>query len=81
MDKILEELNGKNADYICQNLPRIIKYWQKIQKERRERARANREFVRRPGKTMKDWKKLLSQLKREATLAAKKVMKPSEKLK
>ena len=81
VDKILEELNGKNADYICQNLPRIIKYWQKIQKERRERARANREFVRRPGKTLKDWKKLLSQLKREATLAAKKVMKPSEKLK
>ena len=81
VDKILEELNGKNATYICQNLPRIIKYWHKIQKERRERARANREFVRRPGKTLKDWKKLLSQLKREATLAAKKVMKPSEKLK
>ena len=68
VDKILEEFKGKKTDYICENLPRIIKNWKKIQKnkiEKAERSRANKVFKRKSAGTLKDWKKMIAQIKKE----------------
>ena len=84
VDQILEEFKEKNVDYICENLPRVTKFWKKIKKnkiEKTERTRANRIFKGRLAATKANWKKMIGQIKRECSLYVEKRMKSSEKIK